>query len=315
MDFNAKGPWPCPRETTSTFVGTSGSPGLAPGTFTVFDSANVKRLAIGSEPGERINTRGTPGEESWKHAPKSNGVWSTNEAPSSAPTYSVMAGTTLSGRNARTRSILCSGVNCVLNGAGSVSLCGSFESYSTFHRDGSLVTSAGTSPFPQTLSIKCMRSSSPQVLSEIHSGAGFGSRTSPVLIPPVRKKRNSSDSMPSLSSPSCVSGSCCVWSSSTTPPSFSSAENRGASSSSPRPSAASSVPCELSAASAAISSRSASATVAASNASRFCSSSCAFCAASSASTSSPFATRASRISATRFSSAICSRAAFSTAAA
>mmetsp|Transcript_13448 Transcript_13448/g.52685 ORF Transcript_13448/g.52685 Transcript_13448/m.52685 type:complete len:279 (-) Transcript_13448:3264-4100(-) len=160
-----------------------------------FEAAKFSKFAIGSDPALSTNTSGTPALLSSKQEGRSKGIGSTYLAPSSAPTKSVMAGTTLSGRNARMTIMRCSGVNASPHGSGSVSLCGSSESYSTFQRAGSLATSAGRSPLAATVGRSAILRISPQALSPSQSEAGFGTARSPVSMPPVRKNLSSSASM------------------------------------------------------------------------------------------------------------------------
>mmetsp|Transcript_6701 Transcript_6701/g.27152 ORF Transcript_6701/g.27152 Transcript_6701/m.27152 type:complete len:375 (-) Transcript_6701:9905-11029(-) len=159
-----------------------------------------------------------------------------------------------------------------------------------------------------------MRSSSPHALSESHSGAGLGFETSPVLMPPVRKKRSSSDSIPSFvppassRSPSSSPARGSSSSENASSPSFSRrASDRSGSSSSPSE--------PFSSASLAASAASSAARRASSSASRAARSSASRAARSSASTSSPAAMRAARASAIRFSSSAASRSALATLAA
>jgi len=92
------------------------------------DAAKFSKLAIGSDPELSTNTSGTDALESSKQDGRSNGIGSTYLDPSSAPTKSVIAGTTLSGRKALITIMRCKGVNASCHGAGSTSLCGSSES-------------------------------------------------------------------------------------------------------------------------------------------------------------------------------------------
>mmetsp|Transcript_3133 Transcript_3133/g.13582 ORF Transcript_3133/g.13582 Transcript_3133/m.13582 type:complete len:232 (-) Transcript_3133:4708-5403(-) len=160
-----------------------------------FDAAKFSKFAIGSDPALSTNTSGTPALLSSKQEGRSKGTGSTYLPPSSAPTKSVMAGTTLSGRNARTTIMRCSGVNASCHGSGSVSLCGSSESYKTFQRSGSLATSAGRSPLAATVGRSAILRISPQALSKSQSEAGLGTARSPVSMPPVRKNLSSSASI------------------------------------------------------------------------------------------------------------------------
>lgn len=113
--FDAIGPWPWPSESEkSRFMPKPWS------------SANLRSVAMGSEPGVKMKISGMQLCESSYDAERSNGGGSVNFAPIFSLTKSWIAGTSLSGRkHRRMRSLR----NCVrlLHGLGRSSLLGSSE--------------------------------------------------------------------------------------------------------------------------------------------------------------------------------------------